>query len=119
MKQAGVTVRVYPADQKLSDVNELLGLDFTTGVTLDGSDFFFYSVEDEGDESAFEGLLKSVIAHLEAKLNSVKRIMARGDMDLFCMYGTDSGQGSISFDKEIYSSLDKLGIDLTIDLYLG
>lgn len=119
MKEAQVTVRVYPVDLELGDVNSLLDLDFKAGIATDGSEFFLYSVEDHGNESVFEDLLKSIVTHLETRLKSVQRILASGNMDFFCMFSTDNGQGSISFDKEIYSSLDTLGIDLTIDLYLS
>ena len=119
MKEAKVSVRVYPVDAELSNINRLLGLDFKADVTLDGSELFVYSVEDDGDDPVFENLLRSVITKLETRVASVKCVMADGHMDLFLMYGTDSGQGSICLDKEIYSLLSNLGVNLIIDLYVS
>jgi hypothetical protein len=61
--------------------------------------------------------LKWLLDVIEAKLPVLKTLSANCRIDLFCGFGSESGQGGITLDSVILKRIANLGVNLSVDLY--
>lgn len=62
--------------------------------------------------------LEQLLSLLELKRQALKAIRRRvTSVDIFCMFSSESGQGSMELDALLLQRLAKQQIDVTIDLY--
>ena len=61
--------------------------------------------------------LKWLLNFVEPRLDALKRLAEEGEVDFFCGFASESGQGSFTLNHELLRVLGTLPFDLTIDLY--
>ena len=129
-KTSSVSLRVASKKKSCEEISDALGLVATKSGKKGESMGIRSNPERKRDESLWlydldlderrplEEHLDNIAKMLEQKINGIRAIKDSCDVELFCSYATENGQGGFIINQQLLSRLNTLGIDVVFDLYM-
>lgn len=129
-KCAEAALRVFTAESDVEFISSLIGVSPTerhlkgepiskrnpgAGVLRESSWIYKSPLDDSRPLSDHIDAVLRILESPDADLKSLRSRVS--SVDVFCMFSSESGQGSIELDSRLLQRLAKQQIDLIIDLY--
>lgn len=61
--------------------------------------------------------IQQLIDFLEQRLPEIKRLISDCDIDIFCMYSSENGQGGFTLAADVMKRLAAIPVDIVFDIY--
>jgi hypothetical protein len=126
-KWSKASLRISSTTLQPSEIAEIIGLEATkthTKGTLKNSRFtlvwptsLWLLNSPLSDQNGMADHLRFLLDLLEPKMDALKQLFEKCQIDLFCGFSSDSGQGGFTLDAVTLSRLSKLCVPLVLDLY--
>lgn len=129
-KFSSVSLRVASKVKSCTEISDTLGLTPSKVFEIGDSLRIKSSPEKIREESLWlldlnlnetlplEDHLNEIVALLNEKMDGIRHIKMDSDVDLFCCYSSDNGQGGFVLNGVLLNNLGTLGIDVVFDLYM-
>jgi hypothetical protein len=127
LKWSKASLRISSTTLQPSEIAEIIGLESTkthTKGTLKNSRFtlvwptsLWLLNSPLSDQNGMADHLRFLLDLLEPKMDALKQLFEKCQIDLFCGFSSGSGQGGFELDPVTLLRLSKLGIPLVLDLY--
>lgn len=120
-----VTLRVSSKNDTLSDLIKNLG-EPTKGFSIDDlyskgkrkREFTLWSLESSKQPSDdFDSHLGDILNFLDRRSSCISKLSCNCEMDLFCMFSSDNGQGGAVLSAATIKKLSSYELDLVFDVY--
>ncbi|NQY42023.1 MAG: DUF4279 domain-containing protein [Legionellales bacterium] len=128
MKETCATIRIYSSSKTANDISTLLSIvpseytnkgDLRQGRFKSEKTIFLYD-SSLSKESNLENHINHLLNILEEKKNKLLEMSSDGDeIDIFCFFSTENGQGGFCLNTKMLQRLATLPVDISFDLYLS
>ncbi len=129
-KKISVSLRILSDTLSVNEITNILGVDPTRifekgslssprnpkSLTRNSSVWIFESKLHESEE--LEKHVDIILSFVEDHNEQFKTLVSKCEIDIYCGYFSDNGQGSIVFTSKLLKRLAPFSIDVIIDLYM-
>jgi hypothetical protein len=126
MLKIKATLRVFSKELTLEQLTQKLG-EPTTGYSI-GDEYargkrirkmsFWATRSSCSTDTTLECHIRQMLTFLDSKTQAFNTIKAKCEIDIFCLFSSDNGQGSALFTSKLAKLLWDHDIDVTLDTHL-